>query len=153
MWGNKVKYFWVPILIRIIFLFKIPSIIVKGCILQPICLQKSKQFSFNEQEIVNNKTHSLTFWSATCKILLKKNIKVTQQIRDTAHLKNYHLLLHNFRFALWVYITTSWSFTMQIHINSTRSFLCKCLQMHNQAQRIKSMPSLLHRAGKKCLLR
>lgn len=28
---------------------------------------------------------------------------------------------------------------MQIRSNSTRSFPCKCLQMHNQAQRIKTM--------------
>lgn len=123
-----------------VFLFKIPSIIIKSMYPNVIHNRHPEKQTVPHslrRDYQQSDAHGLTFWSVTSKMLPPKK-GGDQHTKEIAHLKKqHHLLFHNFRFALRVCITTSWSFTMQIFSNSTRSFLCKCLQMHNEAQRIK----------------
>lgn len=103
----------------------------------------------NKRLLTNVETLALFFF-----IKNMQNTFVRKQKNMPVKKKNHklHLRKHIISFFLTsgllskVYITIILrNFTMQIHNNSTRSFPCKCLQMHNQAEKIKNMLGLLPR--------
>lgn len=102
----------------------------------------------NKRLLTNVETLALFFYQKHAEYLCKKTEKYASQKKNhKLHLRK-HIIFSFLTSGLLseVYITIILrNFTMQIHNNSTRSFRCKCLQMHNQAEKIKNMLGLLPR--------